>query len=121
MVQRLDEVVSFSQSTPSSLQQKEYTPKGFVDLDLEWFSADIVIVARAKENKAWHEGPVPAMFTALYAITIKSEEHWTHNPSSIVSNLAACNRASDIFFALTSLANEKRSAVTNSGWRIISL
>lgn len=59
---------------PSSLQQKEYTPKGFVDLDLEWFSPDKVIVARAKENKEWDEGPVPTMFTALYAINIKSEE-----------------------------------------------
>jgi hypothetical protein len=59
---------------PSSLQQKEYTPKGFVDLDLEWLSPDKVIVARAKENKEWNEGPVPTMFTALYAINIKSEE-----------------------------------------------
>ncbi|KGM44760.1 translocation protein TolB [Neobacillus niacini] len=59
---------------PSSLQQKEYTPKGFVDLDLEWLSSDKVIVARAKENKAWNKGPVPTMFTALYAINIKSEE-----------------------------------------------
>lgn len=40
---------------PTSKQQKEYTPKGFVDLDLEWFSKDLVIVARAKENKEWKE------------------------------------------------------------------
>nr|WP_256218427.1 hypothetical protein [Bacillus sp. MUM 116] len=50
----------------------EYTPKGFVDLDLEWFSKDLVIVARAKENKEWKEGPVPTMFTSLYAINIKT-------------------------------------------------
>jgi hypothetical protein len=59
---------------PSSTQQKEYTPEGYVDLDIEWFSPDKVIVARAKENKEWKEGPVPTMFTALYAINIKSEE-----------------------------------------------
>ncbi|MFB3167296.1 translocation protein TolB [Neobacillus sp. 179-C4.2 HS] len=59
---------------PSSLQQKEYTPKGFVDLDLEWLSADKVIVARAKENKEWNEGPVPTMLTALHAINIRTEE-----------------------------------------------
>jgi hypothetical protein len=59
---------------PSSTQQKEYTPKGYVDLDLEWFSPDTVIVARAKENKEWKEGPVPTMFTALYSINTKSEE-----------------------------------------------
>jgi hypothetical protein len=40
---------------PSDLQQREYTPKGFVDLDLEWYSPDKVIVARAKENKEWKE------------------------------------------------------------------
>lgn len=57
---------------PVSLQQKEYTPKGFVDLDLEWFSPDKVIVARAKENKEWKEGPVPTMFTRLYLIDVKS-------------------------------------------------
>jgi hypothetical protein len=59
---------------PSSIQQKEYTPEGFVDLDLEWFSPYKVVVARAKENKVWDEGPVPTMFTALYAINIRSEE-----------------------------------------------
>ena len=55
---------------PTAIQQKEYTPKGFVDLDLAWFSKDMVIVTRAKENKEWKEGPVPTMFTALYAINI---------------------------------------------------
>lgn len=59
---------------PISKPQNEYTPKGFVDLDLEWFSSDQVIVARAKENKEWKEGPVPTMFTSLYGINIKSEE-----------------------------------------------
>jgi hypothetical protein len=58
----------------TSKQQKEYTPVGYVDLDLEWFSPDKVIVARAKENKEWKEGPVPPMFTTLYIINIKTEE-----------------------------------------------
>lgn len=57
---------------PVSLQQKEYTPKGYVDLDLEWYSPEKVIVARAKENKDWKEGPVPIMFTNLYLIDVKS-------------------------------------------------
>ncbi|MBJ7987970.1 translocation protein TolB, partial [Bacillus cereus] len=55
----------------TSKQQKEYTPVGYVDLDLEWFSPDKVIVARAKENKEWTEGPVPPMITTLYIINIK--------------------------------------------------
>lgn len=59
---------------PTSLHQKEYTPAGFVDLDLEWFSPDKVIVARAKENKDWKEGPVPTMFTVLHVINIKTNE-----------------------------------------------
>lgn len=59
---------------PTLNKQKEYTPKGYVDLDLEWFSPDEIIVARAKENKEWKEGPVPTMFTALYIINIKSGE-----------------------------------------------
>jgi hypothetical protein len=59
---------------PISKQQKEYTPEGYVDLDLEWFSKYLVIVARAKENKEWKEGPVPTMFTALYAINIRTED-----------------------------------------------
>ncbi|GIN72825.1 translocation protein TolB [Bacillus sp. J14TS2] len=60
--------------TPISKQQKEYTPKGYVDLDLEWFSSENVIVARAKENKKWKEGPVPTMLTTLYAINIKTDK-----------------------------------------------
>ncbi|WP_042357675.1 hypothetical protein [Bacillus rubiinfantis] len=59
---------------PSSKQQKEYTPKGFVDLDLEWFSKDVVLVARAKENKEWKEGPIPTLFTSFYAINIRTGE-----------------------------------------------
>ncbi|PEL05856.1 translocation protein TolB [Bacillus sp. AFS017336] len=59
---------------PTSKQQKEYTPKGYVDLDLEWYSKDLVVVARSKENKEWKEGPVPTMFTSLYAINIRTGE-----------------------------------------------
>lgn len=59
---------------PVFKEQKEYTPKGFVDLGLEWYSPDQVIVARAKENKEWTEGPIPTMFTALYEINIKTGE-----------------------------------------------
>jgi hypothetical protein len=59
---------------PTSTQQKIYTPLGYVDLDLEWFSPDKVIVARSNENKEWKEGPVPTMFTSLYVINIKTEE-----------------------------------------------
>ncbi|WP_152966778.1 translocation protein TolB [Sporosarcina globispora] len=59
---------------PISRQQKEYTPKGYVDLDLEWFSPDKVIVARAKENKEWNEGSVPTMYTSLFTINIKTDE-----------------------------------------------
>lgn len=62
---------------PTSNQQKEYTPKGYVDLDLEWYSPNKVIVARAKENKEWKEGPVPTMFTSLYAINLKTEKQIT--------------------------------------------
>jgi hypothetical protein len=57
---------------PVSLQQKEYTPKGYVDLDLEWYSPESVVVTRSKENKDWKEGPVPTIFTRLYVIDIKS-------------------------------------------------
>lgn len=59
---------------PIVKQQQEYTPKGFVDLDLEWYSKDLVIVARAKENKEWKEGPTPTMFTSLYAINMRTGE-----------------------------------------------
>ncbi|MDY0405188.1 hypothetical protein P5G51_007025 [Virgibacillus sp. 179-BFC.A HS] len=59
---------------PIATRQKEYTPNGYVDLDLEWLSKNQVIVARAKENKKWKEGPVPTMHTSLYVIDIKSKE-----------------------------------------------
>ncbi|MFC5605067.1 translocation protein TolB [Sporosarcina koreensis] len=59
---------------PILKEQKEYTPKGFVDLDLEWYSKDSVIVARALENKEWKIGPVPTMFTSLYSINIRTGE-----------------------------------------------
>lgn len=59
---------------PTLNKQKDYTPKGYVDLDLEWLSPDEIIVARAKENKAWKVGPVPTMFTALYVINLESGE-----------------------------------------------
>ncbi|NKE03934.1 translocation protein TolB [Mesobacillus selenatarsenatis] len=59
---------------PAAIQQKQYTPEGYVDLDLDWYSPDKVIVARSKENKEWDEGPVPTMFTALYAIDLKTDE-----------------------------------------------
>lgn len=35
---------------------------------------DLVIVARATENKEWKEGPVPTMFTSLYTINIRTGE-----------------------------------------------
>ncbi|KAB2331936.1 translocation protein TolB [Bacillus mesophilum] len=57
---------------PAIKNEKVYTPEGFVDLDLEWFSQNEVIVARAKENLEWNEGPVPTMYTALYVIDIHS-------------------------------------------------
>ncbi|MFY3791058.1 translocation protein TolB [Ureibacillus sp. MALMAid1270] len=53
---------------------RNFTPSGFVDLDIEWLSEDEVIVARAKENKEWNEGPMPTMYTALYIINIKTGE-----------------------------------------------
>jgi hypothetical protein len=54
----------------ASTKQAEYTPKGFVDLDLEWMSPTQVVVARSQENKEWKEGPMPTMFTSLYEIDI---------------------------------------------------
>jgi hypothetical protein len=59
---------------PAAIQQKQYTPEGYVDLDLDWFSPDKVIVARSKENKEWDEGSVPTMYTALYAIDLKTDD-----------------------------------------------
>lgn len=60
---------------PIVKQQKEFTPEGYVDLDLEWLSKDEVIVARAKENKEWGEGPLPTMFTTLYVINLQTATH----------------------------------------------
>ncbi|AGX04768.1 hypothetical protein B14911_25850 [Bacillus sp. NRRL B-14911] len=57
---------------PISAGQKDYTPEGYVDIDLAWLTADEVITARAKENKDWKEGPVPEMYSKLYNINIKS-------------------------------------------------
>nr|WP_240620452.1 translocation protein TolB [Peribacillus acanthi] len=55
-----------------STKQVEYTPTGYVDLDLEWLSSSKVIVARSQENKEWEGGPVPTMFTSLYEIALSS-------------------------------------------------
>lgn len=57
---------------PFKEKLKEYTPKGYVDLDIEWFSPDEIIVARAKENKEWKVGPVPTMLTSLYVVNIRT-------------------------------------------------
>ncbi|WP_433594990.1 translocation protein TolB [Lysinibacillus xylanilyticus] len=59
---------------PTLNKQKDYTPKGYVDLDIEWLSPNEIIVARAKENKSWKVGPVPTMYTALYVINLDSGE-----------------------------------------------
>ncbi|CAM5223078.1 hypothetical protein UACE39S_06379 [Ureibacillus acetophenoni] len=59
---------------PMKDKLRNFTPSGFVDLDIEWLSEDEVIVARAKENKEWNEGPMPTMYTALYIINIKTGE-----------------------------------------------
>lgn len=56
----------------ASTKQVEYTPKGYVDLDLEWLSPSEVVVARSQENIAWKEGPVPTMFTSLFQIDLSS-------------------------------------------------
>lgn len=56
----------------AATKQVEYTPKGYVDLDLDWLSPSKVVVARALENKDWKEGPVPTMFTSLYEIDLSS-------------------------------------------------
>lgn len=37
---------------PTAIPQREYTPVGFVDLDVEWLSPDKVIVARTKETRS---------------------------------------------------------------------
>ncbi|CAG9622386.1 hypothetical protein [Sutcliffiella rhizosphaerae] len=59
---------------PILKQQKEYIPKGFVDLGLAWYSEDHVVVSRAKENKQCHEGPVPTMYTSLFMTNIITEK-----------------------------------------------
>lgn len=59
---------------PSSSKPTNFTPAGFVDLDIEWLTEDEIIVARAKENTEWDEGPVPTMYTALYLINIRTGE-----------------------------------------------
>ena len=51
-----------------------YTPKGYVDLAIEWLTSDEFIVARAKEDKNWKDGPVPISFTTLYKVNIKTNE-----------------------------------------------
>ncbi len=71
-------------------QQKEYTPIGYVDLDLEWLSPNKVVVARAKENKVWKEGPVPTLFTTLYMINIKqknSDKSHSQNRMNVMKTL----------------------------------
>ncbi|PKG21764.1 translocation protein TolB [Niallia nealsonii] len=59
---------------PIVSRQKEYTPKDYVDLDLEWLSKEAIIVARAKENKTWQEGPVPIMYSKLYVVNLKTAQ-----------------------------------------------
>ncbi len=59
---------------PSTKKGREFTPKGYVDLGLDWFSPDQLIVARAKEIKDWKEGPVPLVFPSLFLINIDSGE-----------------------------------------------
>ena len=41
---------------------------------MEWFSTGHGDCGSCKKNKEWKEGPVPTMFTALYAINIRTEE-----------------------------------------------
>lgn len=67
-----NKVITIADIEEAAVKQKEYTPKGYVDLDLEWMSPSKVIVARSKENKTWKEGPVPTMFTSLYEIDLSS-------------------------------------------------
>ncbi|WP_349237125.1 hypothetical protein [Bacillus sp. REN3] len=63
---------------PLFMQKKEYTPNGYVDLDLEWYSPAKGIVARAKENKEWKEGTIPTMLTTLFAVDIKQKNKTNH-------------------------------------------
>ena len=86
----------------ASTKQVEYTPNGYVDLDLEWWSPSKVIVARSQENKMWKEGPVPTMFTSLYEIdlgtdkqkqiTFPKENELDEDPQSIGSYLTWIRR-----------------------------
>ncbi|WHX98021.1 translocation protein TolB [Neobacillus sp. DY30] len=87
-------------------KQVEYTPKGYVDLDLEWWTPSKVIVARSQENKVWKEGPVPTMFTSLYEIDIGSdnqkqitfpkENELDEDPQSVGSYLTWLRRQDEI-------------------------
>ncbi len=90
----------------ASTKQVEYTPNGYVDLDLEWWSPSKVIVARAPENKVWKEGPVPTMFTSLYEIdlgsdtqkqiTFPKENELDEDPQSVGSYLTWIRRQDEI-------------------------
>ncbi|MFZ3590108.1 translocation protein TolB [Bacillus sp. DJP31] len=90
-------------------KQVEYTPKGYVDLDLEWLSPSKVIVARSQENKAWKEGPPPTMFTSLYEIDVKSgtqnqltfpkENELDENPQAVGSFLTWVRKQDKIYKA----------------------
>ena len=90
----------------ASTKQVEYTPNGYVDLDLEWWSPSKVIVARAQENKVWKEGPVPTMFTSLYEIdlgsdnqkqiTFPKENELDEDPQSVGSYLTWIRRQDEI-------------------------
>lgn len=53
---------------PATDKGKEFTPKGYVDLGIDWFSKNELIVPRAKEIKGWNEGPVPLVFPSLFLI-----------------------------------------------------
>lgn len=59
---------------PILAHQKKFTPQGFVDIDLEWLSDYEMIVARAKENTEWKEGPVPKQYSKLFLINLKTME-----------------------------------------------
>ena len=90
----------------ASTKQVEYTPNGYVDLDLEWWSPSKVIVARSQENKVWKEGPVPTMFTSLYEIdlgsdnqkqiTFPKENELDEDPQSVGSYLTWIRRQDEI-------------------------
>ncbi|MBY0147733.1 translocation protein TolB [Neobacillus niacini] len=90
----------------ASTKQVEYTPNGYVDLDLEWWSPSKVIVARSQENKVWKEGPFPTMFTSLYEIdlgsdnqkqiTFPKENEFDEDPQSVGSYLTWIRRQDEI-------------------------